>query len=218
MDEFSTEQEQIEELRKWWDENKRYVVTGLVLGLAILFGYRAWVDMRNTRAEGASLQYSLLQDAIDGSDAASAEAILATLSRDYAATPYLDQAYLAMARLRAESGDLDGAAEMLEAALGSRDKELARIARLRLARVRLAQGELDAALEYVSNQDAGSYTGLYAELRGDIHLAAGRSAEAATTYRAALDVEGDGLMNRALVEMKLAELGQPEFAANGQEN
>ncbi len=218
MDEFSTEQEQIDELRKWWDENKRYVVTGIVLGLAILFGYRGWVDARDAKAERASQQYTLLQDAIAGSDVATAEAILGTLKADYASTPYLDQAYLSMARLRAQNGDLDGAVDMLEATLASRDEQLGRVARLRLARVRLAQGEFDAALDIVSGQEAGSFAALYAEVRGDIHAAAGSAGEARTAYQDALAVEADGLLNRELVTMKLAELGQPDFAANGQED
>lgn len=218
MDEFSTEQEQIDELRKWWQENQRYVITGLVLGLAILFGYRGWIDARESKAERASAQYMLLQEAIEGSDLASAEAILTTLSNDYASTPYLDQAYLAMARLRVERNDLDGAAMMLESALDSRDKELSRVARLRLARVRLAQGEVDAASELLNIPDVGSYAGLYDDLRGDIHVAAGRNAEAAAAYQAALAFEGESLLNRAMVEMKLAELGLPDLAANEQED
>ncbi len=192
MDEFSTEQEQVDELRKWWTENKRYVITGLVLGLAIFSAIAAGL-MRATREQSARRRnMTLLQDAIDGSDIASAEAILATLSSDYAATPYLDQAYLAMARLRAENGDLDGAASMLESALESRDKELARVARLRLARVRLAHGDLDAALASLDISEAGSYAGLYDEMRGDIHVAAGRNAEAAAAYQAAFGVCGRG--------------------------
>ena len=218
MDEFSTEDEQVAELRKWWNENKSYVMTGLVVGLAVLFGYRAWTDARNTRAEKASQQYSLLQAAVDSKDMASAEGLLTTLSADYSSTPYLDQAYLSIARLRIENGDLDGAVNLLESALNSKDKELARVARLRIARVRLAQGESDAALALVDVKNVGSYGALFAELRGDIHASAGRSQQAGEAYRQALDFDGEGLLNRPLVEMKLAELGLPDLADSGQEN
>ncbi len=209
MDEFSTEEEQIEEIRKWWSENWKQVVGGLVVGIALIFGYRGWMDAQRTQSERASARYDMLQEAVDSNDLVSAEAVLATLAADYPGTSYLDQAYLAMARMKVENNDLDGAADMLEAALSADDELLVQIARLRLARLRLEQGELDMALELVSKQPVGSFAGLYADVRGDVHSAAGRLDAARAAYEDALALDSENLVNREVVEMKLAMLPAP---------
>lgn len=41
---METEEQQIEAAKKWWKENGSSIVTGLMLGLAVLFGYRYWTD------------------------------------------------------------------------------------------------------------------------------------------------------------------------------
>ncbi len=209
MDEFSTEDEQVEEIRKWWSENWKQVIGGLVVGLALIFGWRGWTSAQQVTAERASVQYELLQAAVDANDIASAEGIVAVLEENYAKTPYLQQAYLALARMRVESGDLDGAATMLESSLDAKDKELARVARLRLAKIRLQQGEFDAALQLLDGRTDGPFAGLYADVRGDVLAAAGRNAEARQAYEDALAIDNENLVNREFVEMKLAMLSTP---------
>ena len=51
---METDEEQVEKLKKWWQENGRAVITGLVLGVVGLFGYRYWVDQQEATAEAAS--------------------------------------------------------------------------------------------------------------------------------------------------------------------
>lgn len=206
MDEFSTEDEQVEELRKWWSENWMQVIGGLAVGLALIFGWRAWSNAQLAMAERASMQYELLQGAVDSNDSASAEGILSVLEADYSGTPYLQQGYLALARMRVDNGDLDGAADMLESALDAKDAELARVARLRLARIRLQQGDSDAALQLLDGQADGPFAGLYADARGDALVAAGRNLEARDAYEAALALDSNNLVDRDYIEMKLAML------------
>lgn len=206
MDEFSTEDEQVEEIRKWWSENWKQVIGGLAVGIALIFGYRGWVDAQRVEAERASAQFEILQDAAAANDLAAASALLTTLEAKYASTPYLAQAYLAIARLRASGGDLTGAAELLEKALDANDAQLVHVARLRLARIRLEQGQLDDALALVEDSGDPSFTALYADLRGDVHAAAGRPDEARVAYEEALAGGSDSPVNRELVEMKLAML------------
>jgi len=37
-----SEKEQLEEMRAWWSENGRFVITGVVLGVAIIVGWNQW--------------------------------------------------------------------------------------------------------------------------------------------------------------------------------
>jgi len=64
---------------------------------------------------------------------------------------------------------------------------LGRLVQLRLARVLAARGDETAALAILEQGDGG-YAVAYATARGDIHMAAGRDAEALDAYRSARDM------------------------------
>ncbi len=215
MDEFSTEDEQVEEIRKWWSENWKQVIGGLAVGIALIFGYRGWIDAQRVEAERASAQYEILQDAVTAGDLAAATAVLTVLESDYESTPYLAQAYLATASLKASGGDLTGAAQLLESALAADDEQLEHVARLRLARIRLEQGELEEALALTEGSTDASFAGLFADLRGDVHAAAGRNDDARVAYQEALAGGTDSPVNRELVEMKLAMLAATAAGEDG---
>ena len=57
---METEDQQLEELKKWWKENGSSIITGVVLGLAILFGTRAWFGWQERTAQQASAVYTVM--------------------------------------------------------------------------------------------------------------------------------------------------------------
>ena len=54
MDANLTDDEKLAELKKWWGENGGSIITGIVLGLAVLFGSKAWFAYQERNAETAS--------------------------------------------------------------------------------------------------------------------------------------------------------------------
>ena len=42
MEEYRTEEEQVEALRRWWDENGRSTIAAIVIALSVGFGWQAW--------------------------------------------------------------------------------------------------------------------------------------------------------------------------------
>lgn len=217
MDEFLSEREQVEVLRRWWRENGRWIIGGLVVGLAVLFGWRAWSAHEMQQAGAASALYGDLLAAVDGGDSATAVTIADTLTADYGRTPYADQARLALARLHMDAGEPDAAAAALDAVLSSTgDPELAHIARLRLARVRLEQEQLEAAARLLEGVDEGGFAALYAALRGDIFVARGDTEAARGAYRRALEIGEAGVIDRNVVQMKLDSLGVAGAPAGSQ--
>ena len=64
MDANATEEQQIEAFKKWWKENGSSIITGLLLGLAILFGARSWFAYQERSAENASDIYTSLMAAL----------------------------------------------------------------------------------------------------------------------------------------------------------
>lgn len=205
MDENITEKEQLEKLRKWWDENGNFVVAGLVLGAVILFGWNYYKKHRINQAENASALHEALMEAIDADDPVAAQAAATQLQSAYGRTAYARQAPLALAKLHAEAGDLDAAAEALRKVVDS-GGDVAEVARLRLARLHVAAGRPQEALDLLAGQAGEHFGPLYDEVRGDAHAALGDRAAAQSAYQSALDAAGTAL-DRGYVQMKLDSLG-----------
>ena len=209
MDELLSEKEQIEVIREWWRENGWYLIGGVALGILGLVGwnrYNAYVD---TQAEAAAALYVELRQAVSDDAAADARNILADLREDYSGSPYTDQAGLLMAVMRLDDGQVEGAVDELRFVMDTTsDAELALIARLRLARVVAQQESFEEALALL-DVDAGTFSGRYNEVRGDIHYALGDAESARTAYTAALTTLDSNLVDRNLVQMKLDDLPPP---------
>ncbi len=204
MDENLTEKEQLEEIAKWWDENKMYVITGLVLGAGVLGGWNYFKTQKLTRAYSASALHSSLADAVASGNADAASAAASQLAGDYGSTPYAALAPLTLAKLHVDNGDLDAAADALSQALDA-PAEISYVARLRLARVRLAQDRPSDALTVLEGP-AGTFAPLFAEVRGDAHAALGDKDQAKAAYEKALDSSG-GALDRNMIQMKVDALG-----------
>lgn len=206
MDELLSEKEQIEQMKAWWAENGRFVITGLALGIAVLGGWRYWNTYKLERAEAASSRFDRLAVAVENRDRDNAQAVAAELQRDYGATPYADDAALALARLYVDVGDVEAAADTLRGLVDrSGDSAVGHVARLRLARVLVHLGRADEALPLVDASAPGAFAARYAEIRGDVHVARGDLAAARVAYQAALDSGEPGLIDRNVVQMKLAQ-------------
>jgi predicted negative regulator of RcsB-dependent stress response len=203
-----TEDQQLAELKKWWKENSSSIITGIILGLAILFGTKAWFAWQENIASEASEIYAVMISALEGGKNQAVSEKAGMLIADYGNTPYAALAALALAKLRVEDGELEAAATQLQWALDNGDADFVRdTVRLRLARVRLAQGQLDAA-EAVLGQAGSSDTAtvLFAELRGDIYMARGDRDQALASYQRALAAMGEEFSGRALLQLKYDEL------------
>ena len=209
MDDYLSEKEQWEALKRWIRENGLWVVAGVAVGVAGIFGWQwrnAHVDKVNTEA---SAKYEQLISAFGRNEQSTAMSLLGQLERDYPSTPYVDQGRLAAARVYVESNQLDKAVQELQAvSQSSKDKQLAIVARLRLARVQIAQQKYDDALATLNAVDAGSFAPRLHEIRGDALLAKGDKAGALTEYRAArsMDMGGGMAGGNSLLDLKISDL------------
>lgn len=194
-------------MRSWLGANALYLLVGLVLGLGALFGWRQWNGWQEQRAEAASAQYEEMLGAIRIGRAVRAEELAGEIERDYAGTPYVDQARLAMARLKLESSLPEEAARYLgQVASDAADPGLALIARLRLARVLIQQEKYEEALRQLSPPKDSAFAARFREVRGDVYYAMGRSEDARKEYQAALDQVADSPIDPAFLQAKLDEV------------
>lgn len=201
------DEEQVEALKKWWRENWKALAAGLVIGVGGIVGWEGWQSHRIESAAEASRLYEELGDALQADSLEQADAMAGKLKLDHPDSPYAAQGALAMAAHLVEHGDLAAADERLNWVITrSGDEGLRRIARLRRARVLWAQDKVSDALKLLQTDEVGEFEALYAELRGDIHLASGDREQALSSYQQAMNSLPEGAANRSLLQRKLDDL------------
>jgi predicted negative regulator of RcsB-dependent stress response len=203
----ASEQEQIDQIKRWWRSNGRALVAGLALGLAGLAGYRYRDAQENARAENASLNYEVFIGLLTEQKLTDAESAGRGIVEGYPGTAYARLSSLLLARLAAERADYGAAAEHLERVIGDSDAgETAQLARARLARIRLAQGEIDAAQALVAQIPALPDGERFPELRADILAARGELEAARTRYLEALSAAERLGLDQTALRLKLDNL------------
>lgn len=208
MDVYATDEEKVEQLKKWWRENGRSLVIGLAIGLAVVFGWRYWSHYRVAEAEGASNAFAQLMGALAQNKNAVVVDEGQQIINHFSSSPYAVLSALALARVRVEQGELTAARTELQWAVDHANMpELRHIARLRLGRVMLAQNKPDAALALVDGvKNEGAFASRYQELLGDIYVRQGKLAQARAAYQKAVDGLGADSGGNGLLTMKLDNL------------
>lgn len=221
VEDYLSDREQEEALRSWWRENWRWIIGGVVLGLALLGGWRYWEVYRGQRADQAAKLYEDFQAALGKSDLEQADRLLQDFSSDHDTSAYAQQGRLLLAKAHVDADKIDAALPLLQAVIDkSKDKELAQVARLRSARLLIQQGKHDEALELLDVESAGAFAAPVREIRGDALLAKGDRDGARAEYAAALTAQTDALadarIDRTMLELKLQEVGGDKSAATDQ--
>jgi predicted negative regulator of RcsB-dependent stress response len=206
-EEYLTDDEQLEHVKRVVAENWAWVLGGVVLGAALIFGYRYYDNYRNEHALRAAAQFDAMGAALQRNDAGKARQMADGLIKDFPNSPYADQAQLVLARMAIETGKpADAIAPLTQIMTSSKDTELRHIARLRLARVEIDQGKPDEAIKTLAEDTWGSFAADAHEVRGDAFYAKNDLKSATTEYQAALN--GDlSSGNGSLLQLKLADLG-----------
>lgn len=232
---YKTDEEQVEELKKWWKENGQGTVVAIIVGVGLVFGWQGWQKQQQDEIYAASAVYQNMLQSVNrqGGDVkeniASAVYLADTLISDFPNTTYADFAALFKAKFALEEGNYAEAEQQLRWVLdnGATD-EVSIQARLRLARVHVAQSQYDQALELLSI-DAKGFSVAYEELKGDIYNLQGQPEKALDAYVALQEnlADSEVPVNDALLKIKIdqlkSELGAgviatPQAAALPEEN
>lgn len=203
-----TDEEQIEALKAWWQENGKALIFGIVLGISIIGGWRIWDGYREDQSVAASVIYQDLQTALRDNQGEAVREHGQQLLDEYTGTPYAVFAALALARQSVQEDDLESAAALLNRALDQADDpSIQHVARLRLVQVLIAQDKSEDAMSLIKTIDPGQFTAQYEELRGDILVAQGNTDAAREAYSVALANTSAEAGGRELLNQKLETLG-----------
>ncbi|MCZ6830806.1 MAG: tetratricopeptide repeat protein [Gammaproteobacteria bacterium] len=216
MEAYRTEEEQLEALRKWWQENSRSTFAAIALALAASFGWQFWQDHRATQAETASSIYQDMLEAVNLLTAAPAgpeqvatvRHLAGTLKTGYAGSTYAQFAALHLAKMAVAEDDLATAEQELRWVLTANPvQEIQLLTRLRLARVVAAKGDTAAALAILETEDSGTYAASYAEVEGDVYMQLGQQEPARAAYERASSLAlSEGSAASRSLQLKLESL------------
>ena len=181
------EEEQLEAISQWWHENRTSLIAAVVLTLGGTIGWSQYEDYTSEKAVVAANAYDgLLQERESGESAEELALISAGLRETHDGEAFAAFASLQVAAAAVEAGDLVLARAELELGMETveLDSTLGQLVQLRLARGMAASGD-EAAAVAILEQGSSSFPASYAQALGDIHLAAGREAEALLAYQSA---------------------------------
>lgn len=208
-----TEEEQLAQIKEWWQRNGKPLMLGAVIALVLVFGWQFWQKHQINQAQSASVLYQqLLTAALESGDVDAAEVsrLGNLLKKDFAGTHYAQYGSLFIAKVAVEAGRLDEAASELRAILDKpADKTLDELARQRLARVLAAQDKADEALKLLDGEADKAFAASREELKGDLLVQLGRDDEAHAAYSKAKESLSQDAAIGGL-QMKLDDLARGE--------
>ncbi len=206
MNEYETEDQQIEALKKWWKENGTSLILGLVIGVSGLFGWRYYVDQNHTHAVMASDMYmQVVRKAATKTIDDKTIDLNNQLITGFSDTPYATLSSLVLAKIEYEKGNIDSAATQLELAVKhASDEIIKQVASLRLAQVYIDQKNYSAAATLLNQAHDAAFDAQFEELKGDLYSAQGELAQARAAYDKAIELSGGGKW----LKLKRQNLGQ----------
>jgi predicted negative regulator of RcsB-dependent stress response len=207
MSEYLTDDEQIQRLKALWQRYGNWILTAFIVVALIVFGWR-WLEQRQiARATEGSIIYQQLLTSLAEQDTLAVDAQAEQLIQAVPKTVYAQFAALFLAREAVYDGEYDKALNYLNWVMQrTKHKAIAQIARLRIARILLAQGDYAAAQQTLAKVDDAKYLPLIEEVRGDIWLALGDTAQARAAYNAAQALLPTSGVSRPVLTMKLYNL------------
>ncbi len=210
MDVYASEEEQVEAIKKWWKQNGKAIITGLIIGLGALSGWRYWQTYTANKETQASIAYQQLMSNIADHKKPAANASGEKLLHEFPTSAYADLTALILAGLAMEEDDHAKATTYLQrvAAQGTMDA-LRDLAHIRLARLELAEGKAKAALTRLEGITGGDKMITWLELKGDAQVALQQGDAARDSYLLALSLAENNGANKGLLQLKLDDLGQP---------
>lgn len=204
MEVYTTENEQVDAVRRFFTENGKALAIGVVLGIAALGGWRYWQSHENTALTEASASFQQATTALTDNKAngvSNLEKFAQNNSNSYGVF-----AALQLADHFVQAKDFTNAEKQLnQASQLTKDQNLLSLVDYRLARIQLQENKLDDALKTLDNVKGDGWMAMQQEVRGDVLLAKGDTKGARDAYSKGLDSKPSQTL-QTMLRMKLNNL------------
>lgn len=213
-EELRTEEEQVEAIKNWWNENGKSLIITVVVVLAGYFGWNGYQENQRIQGEAAASIYEQLMSKATKplseqteADKMELETVAAQLKTEYPDSLYAQFAGLYLAKFAIEANDFEAASAELSALVEAKKvSPVTYLAQVRLARVFVQQNKLDEALALVATTPEESFTVQYEETKGDILFAKGELVSARDAYQAAREAAMALGINTQVLQRKIDDL------------
>lgn len=208
---YDTEEEQLEQLKKWWEANNTSLIGGVITAILLVSGWNFWQNHQMQQRMQASQMYQQLMQSAEKNNYAEIDKLADQLSVEFGSSTYAQFAALEKAKSKVEQHDLEAAKAILQQQIqNTNSPELNFVVRLRLAQLYLATNQYEEGLKLIAEVDtdkAQGFAASYAELEGDLYVAMDRLDEARAAYQNALKTG----QATAFVQFKLDDIASPAF-------
>ena len=213
MQDFETEEQQLEALKTWWKENSSSLLIGLAIGGFSLGGWNYYQQSQYQHSVEASDMYvSVIAQYEAGAAGSFDSSVVDKLAAGYSDTPYASLSALVAAKHELVAGNVDQAISHLQWAMDNAvEEDVVSVAQLRLARLMMTQKKYDEANNLLQAKHAPAFDALYEELKGDIFVVKGELEQARIAYDKA--IANSGSANRWL-QLKRQDLGASQLNAS----
>jgi predicted negative regulator of RcsB-dependent stress response len=202
------EQEQVDALKSWWGENGKWVIGAVVIALLGFSGVQFWKNHQAEQAGEAAKLFAEVMKQTTSNDPKRVNDAAAALVDRFGSSAYAPRAQLLAVQANLQVKDITRAKTQLQWIIEhAAEPALQDTARLKMASILLDEKKFDEALTQLNATHPDAFTGLYADLKGDVLAAQGKNLEAKVAYKEALDKIEPKSMYRNLVQLKLDGLG-----------
>ena len=202
------EQEQLEGLKAWWNDNGNFVLGVVLIVVVVVGGWRGWHYYQAKQANEAATLFEQFSEQLASNDVKRINDAAAAVMDRYSGTIYAARAALTAAQVNEQSKAIPQAKIQLQWVLDhAAEAGLKDVAHLRLASILLDEKSYADAMKHLDATHPAAFDGLYADLKGDVLSAQGKKDEARAAYQAAYDKTDAKSTYRQLIQMKLDDLG-----------
>jgi len=205
MSDYLSDEERSEQLKKWWDENWKSLVGGVLLAIVAVVGWNQYQSYTFERSESAANAYHSYTNArIAGQPV---EDLLAEIDEEHSKTSYQIFSLLYRAKDSVTESDWHAALGYFDTAISlTNDPRLLDLIRLRKARIQFQLEILDESLVTLARIKGVGFKVGVSELIGDIHRSRNDNAKAAEAYEAGIASANDTTAT-VMLKLKLSSLG-----------
>lgn len=204
MEVYDNETDQRAALTRFFTENGKALIVGVVLGVGALAGWRYWVNQQSADASAASLAYQKAIDAIQAGKPETLTALQSFVTDNK--TTYGALGALALAQQDVNHNALTKATEALQQGSASaKNTDLQSVINLRLARLQIQQKQADAALQTLAAVKGTGWAAMVADLRGEALLSKGDVQGAREAWSQALQTQASPALAE-IIKMKINNL------------
>ena len=206
MEIYQTEEQQVEAIKSYWQQNGNTIIAGIALGFAGFIGFNLYQDNKFEEELLVSDSYQTLIEQ-SGKDAKAFTANGEKFISENGNNSYVSLTALALAKESATHKDWPQVQKQLTTAIESAPTDgIKAIASLRLARVQVQLEQYSDALATLNNNLPESFTAAIEEIKGDAYLQQGKNDLARSAYQAA--IAADGIATSPSLQIKLDDLAQ----------